>query len=263
MPQVVALNRYPVKGFTPEACDALTILADGRIAGDRVLAFRMATDVPGDGWAPKPNFLVLMNTPGLALLKLRYDQAGRRLAITHNSAAFAEGGLDPQGRTQLVAAVTKYAVALKESPLVGHPERLPLRLLGDGETPQFHDDPTGRITLHGRGSLASLGTAIGDETLNEHRFRTNISVEGLAPWEELGWSGRRVRIGGVLFSVARPLIRCLATQANPLSGERDLPVLATLTESFSQERPTFGVALALDGSGGVIHVGDEVTVSER
>lgn len=40
MPHVVALYRYPVKGFTPEACDALTVLDEGRVAGDRVLGVR-------------------------------------------------------------------------------------------------------------------------------------------------------------------------------------------------------------------------------
>jgi uncharacterized protein YcbX len=41
MPHVVALYRYPVKGFTPEACDNLTVLDEGRIAGDRVLGVRL------------------------------------------------------------------------------------------------------------------------------------------------------------------------------------------------------------------------------
>ena len=37
MPHVVALYRYPVKGFNPEECETLTVLDEGRIAGDRVL----------------------------------------------------------------------------------------------------------------------------------------------------------------------------------------------------------------------------------
>lgn len=262
MARVAALHRYPVKGFTPDSCSSLTVLATGRIVGDRVLAFRMATATPGDGWAPKANFVVMMNTPGLALLKLRYDEACH-LHISHNGARLAEGGLDEGGRARLAIAVAQYVLGLEESPVVGHPERLPLRLVGDGETPQFHDSREGRVTLHGRGSLASLGAALGDGALDEHRFRTNISVEGLAPWEELGWEGRHVRIGDVRFSVVRPLVRCLATHANPVTGERDLPVLTTLTGTFGQEKPTFGVALLPDGPGGVLHVGDEVAVLDR
>ncbi len=260
MARVAALHRYPVKGFTPDSCSSLTVKPDGRIVGDRVLAFRMATATPGDGWAPKANFVVMMNTPRLALLKLRYDDAACRLHISHNGAKLAGGGRDEDGRARLATAVSQYVLGLEESPVVGHPERLPLRLVGDGETPQFHDSREGRVTLHGRGSLASLGAALGNGALNEHRFRTNVSVDGLAPWEELGWEGRRVRIGDVRFSVVRQLVRCLATHANPVTGQRDLPVLTTLTGAFSQERPTFGISLVPDGPGGVLHVGDEVAV---
>jgi uncharacterized protein YcbX len=47
MPRVVALYRYPLKGFTPEKCDTLTVLSEGRIAGDRVLGIRFAdTEAP-------------------------------------------------------------------------------------------------------------------------------------------------------------------------------------------------------------------------
>ena len=54
MPHVVALYRYPVKGFTPEACDTLTVLDEGRIAGDRVLGVRFAdTEAADDAWSRK------------------------------------------------------------------------------------------------------------------------------------------------------------------------------------------------------------------
>jgi hypothetical protein len=36
------MYRYSVKGFTPEECDTLTVLAEGRIAGDSVLGVRFA-----------------------------------------------------------------------------------------------------------------------------------------------------------------------------------------------------------------------------
>jgi len=256
--RVVALHRYPVKGFTPESRETLTVLGSGRVAGDRVLAFRMATEAPGDGWVPKANFLIMMNTPGLARLKLSYDDTSRRLVIAEDTRTLAVGGLDAEGRTRLAHAVAEYVAALPESPLIGHAERLPLRLVGDGVTPQFTDSSEGRVTLHGRGSLLSLGVALGDPALDERRFRTNISVDGLDPWEELQWTGRRLRVGRVRFSVIRPLVRCLATHANPVSGERDRPVLTILASAFGHEKPAFGVALLPEGEGGVVQVGDEV-----
>ena len=54
MPRVAALYRYPVKGFTPEECETLTVRDDGRIAGDRVLGIRFAdTAAADDAWSRK------------------------------------------------------------------------------------------------------------------------------------------------------------------------------------------------------------------
>jgi uncharacterized protein YcbX len=54
-------------------------------------------------------------------------------------------------------------------------------------------------------------------------------------------------------------VRCLATQASPETGERDRPILTTLTRSFGQENPTFAIALVPEAAG-AIRVGDEVVV---
>ena len=67
MPEVVALYRYPVKGFTPQSCGHITVLPGGRVAGDRVLNFRFADAPAGDDeWCRKQNGVVLVNSPGLA-----------------------------------------------------------------------------------------------------------------------------------------------------------------------------------------------------
>ena len=74
-----------------------------------------------------------------------------------------------------------------------------------------------------------------------------------------GW-GRKIRIGTVDFDVVKPKLRCLATHANPKTGERDLPILTTLTGVFGQEQPTFAVAMVPSHGGGRIHAGDEVSL---
>jgi uncharacterized protein YcbX len=85
-------------------------------------------------------------------------------------------------------------------------------------------------------------------------------VDGLEAWAEQGWAGRRVRIGALAFRFERPKGRCLATHANPRTGERDLPLMQTLLEAWRAEKPTFAVALRPEGAGGPIRVGDEVRV---
>ena len=157
MPRVAALYRYPVKGFTPETCAALTVLQDGRVAGDRVLGFRFASCPAADHeWSAKHEFVALVNTPALARLDVRYAHESRRLRISLNGQALADEALDDRGRVRLAAAVQDFVLGTAEHPLADHPERLPLRLVGDGITPRFQDNAAGHTTLHGRASLAAL-----------------------------------------------------------------------------------------------------------
>jgi uncharacterized protein YcbX len=262
MPHVAALYRYPVKGFTPEECDTLTVLAEGRIVGDRVLGIRFAdTEAPDDAWSRKHGMVALINTPGLARLRVSFDATALRLCISLDSAVLSEEVLNPEGRQRIGAVLADYVLKLDENPLTNHPERLPLWVIGDGQSPRYHDDEAGRVTLHSRGSLQSLEAALG-ENVSELRFRSNIAVDGLDPWEEQSWIGRRIRIGDVPFDVVKPKTRCLATHANPVTGERDLPILTTLTQKMGQENPTFAVAMIPSRDGGEIRMGDEVTLVE-
>lgn len=261
MPRVVALYRYPVKSFTPEACDGLTVLDQGRIAGDRVLGFRFANSgVIDDAWSKKHDFVALVNTPGIARLHLQFDHKTLRLCISDEGTVLVDQVLDEVGRKKIAAAIENYVLTLDDNPLSSHPERLPLRLVGDGITPRYQDNEAGQITLHGRASLAAVGAAVGDNGLSELRFRSNIVIDGLDAWEEQGWVGRKIKIGQVKFDVVTPKSRCLATQANPDSGKRDLPILKTLTGAFNQEKPTFAVAMLTSGAGGEIHIGDKVSL---
>jgi hypothetical protein len=259
VPRVVALYRYPVKGFTPEACESLTVLEEGRIAGDRVLGFRFAdSGTPDSGWSKKQELVVLMNTPGLARLAVRFNHEALRLRISRDGAMLADEALDEGGRRRLCAALEGYVAGLSENPLSGHPERLPLRLVGDGVTPRYQDSVGGQATLHSRESLAAVAAAIGDPTLDEARFRSNIVIEGVKPWEEHTWFGRRIRIGEVEFDVVKHKTRCLATHANPRTGERDLRMMPLLMRHFAQKEPTFAVGMIANGAGRRIRVGDEL-----
>ena len=260
MAHVAALYRYPVKGFTPEECETLTVLDEGRIAGDRVLGIRFAdTEAADDAWSRKHGMVALINTPGLARLRVTFDSKAFRLLISLETSVLVDEVLNPEGRRRIGAVLADYVLKLDENPLTHHPERLPLRVIGDGLSPRYHDEEPGRVTLHGRGSLQTLEAALGED-VSELRFRSNIAVDGLNAWEEQSWVGRRIRIGTVEFEVVKPKTRCLATHANPITGERDLPILTTLIQKMGQENPTFAVAMLPSGRGGQIHVGGQVTL---
>jgi len=273
MPHVVALYRHPVKGFTPERRATLTVQADGRIAGDRVLAFRFAdaaTPEERDGldYWPKPKGLALEAFPGLAALQLSFDDATQRMRIDHGDRTLVDAGLDEDGRAALAQAVTDFVQDSPDGRRLQRPGRLPLTLVGDGESARFQDRERGYVSVHSEASVAALGAALGQE-IDDRRFRSNVVIGGIDAWHELDWQGE-VRIGAARLVTAGPIVRCLATHANPDTGERDAGVLKTLTGSLGQDEPTLGRLLILPGVsgavgedcgvGGTIHVGDEVVV---
>lgn len=262
MIRVAALYRYPVKGFRPHSCEAITVLAEGRVAGDRVLGFRFANaSAPGNEWGSKHEFAVGVNTPVIPSLSCRLEDGDRRLVI-HDEAGqvIADGDLDEAGRAGIAAAFERYLLGVPGNPLGAHPDRLPLRLVGCVVTPRYQDSRSGQVTLHSRESLSSLGHALGDPALDERRFRTNIAIEGIEAWAELGWVGRRLRIGDVVLQAVAAKVRCAATHANPATGQRDRPVLRVLADHFGHEKPTFAIGMLAASPGGCIRVGDEVQV---
>ena len=259
MSRVVALYRYPIKGFTPESREQLAITPRDRVAGDRVLAVRFADAPVGpDEWCRKYNGVVLANTPGIARLTTTFDHERLRLRIAEGASVLVDEGLDEAGRQRIVDALTEYVLGLDVNPLKDHPERLPLRLVGDGVTPRYQDNEGGQVTLHSRESLSEVAEATGDADLSEVRFRSNIAIEGVEAWAEQGWIDRAVRIGSNTLDAVKPKVRCLATHANPQSGEYDIPVMQTLVKAFSQKQPTFGIGLLSNGRSGEIRVGDRV-----
>ena len=135
MSRVVALYRYPVKGFTPEVCEVLDVLDQGRIAGDRVLGIRFANSgVIDDAWSKKHDFIALVNTPGIARLQLRFNHQTLRLRISIDGNFWFDEALDDFGRKRIAVAIENYVLQLDENPLSSHPERIPLQVIGNGIT---------------------------------------------------------------------------------------------------------------------------------
>jgi uncharacterized protein len=260
MPHVARLFRFPVKGMTPEPRERLRVLESGAVEGDRVLGFLRADagpaerQVDGRDWWRKPRFVQLMDVPGVARLRVAYEVP--RLALSAGESTVAEGDVTVEAdRERLATMLSEYVASLdgRHAASAGA-----LRLVGDGVAPTFHDRGPRHVTLVGTGSLAALERALSAE-VDERRFRMNIVVDGLEAWEELGWVGRSVSIGGLEFEASGPVVRCLATHANPETGERDAEVLTTLTRVFGQEEPTMGILLRPKRAGEV-SVGDEVTL---
>jgi uncharacterized protein len=106
-------------------------------------------------------------------------------------------------------------------------------------------------------SLADLARRGGAVPME--RFRPNIVIDGAEPFAEDGWA--RLRIGGVVFRVVKPCVRCAITTVDPASGAvagvEPLRTLATFRR-FG-DGVVFGMNM-VNETGGVVEVGDTVGV---
>lgn len=212
-----------------------------------MLTFRYANalepvDRDGYDYWDKGGGLCVRDYAGLAQLKLQFDQNRLTLDIRGPGGFAVAGDLSEAGRRKLSAAVAEFVRETAEGKRLARAGRLPLHLIGDGVRARFQDRARGYVTLHNRASLRQLEAAVEVE-LDEVRFRSNIAVDGWEPWQEDELLGQRIRVGGVLFEVAGPIVRCRATHANPQTGAYDVPVLQTLTRVLERPQPSFGLLL--------------------
>ncbi len=99
----------------------------------------------------------------------------------------------------------------------------PLRLVmadNEGDGPDVH-----RLSLVGLASVADLGARHGRPDLDPRRFRMNLELDGLAPFEEEGWAGGLLRVGGAVVRVLGQVPRCVATTRDPATGDKDFDTL--------------------------------------
>jgi uncharacterized protein YcbX len=114
------------------------------------------------------------------------------------------------------------------------------------------------ISVKSLASLRALSQRMGIP-LTPRRFRGNIWLDGLAPWEEFDWVGREIAVGGARLRVVERVIRCNLTKTNPETGIRDADTLGALSAHYGHK--DFGVyCQVIDG--GVVAEGDAAGLAQ-
>ena len=244
--RVEHIYRYPVKGFSAEAMEEVTLKPGECLPHDREFALAQA-DSPFDpaapSWMRKTNFACLMANAGLARLHTAYDPKSGQLAIR------------PPDGPPLVADIRSAAGrALVEdyvTEFMAEEARGRLRFV---EAPgyNFTDIPQKSVSIISLASLAALERAHGMR-LDPLRFRANIYVSGGEEWSDFDLMGQEIQLGQARLRVWKRIVRCPATEVNLETAERDARPPRVLRENFGHA--DLGVqAEVLDG--GRVCVGD-------
>jgi uncharacterized protein YcbX len=228
---VAALAIAPVKGMRLVGVDEVELVARGAV-GDRVFAVIGADD----------GLALTSRNPALVQVVPSYDAARGTLRLRFPGGREVEDAVDGgaaavthayDGR-ELPGRVVDGALAAAVSEHLGKPVRL---LALDPRTQGADDFP---VSMMSTASLHALSRHLGSGT-DGRRFRMTLTIDGVEPWEEHGWSGREVAVGEALLRVVDPVPRCVVTTRDPDDGRRDAPVLKALAQLRGKDDVTFGV----------------------
>jgi MOSC domain-containing protein len=267
--QLTAINRFPVKSCRGEALDEAVVEPWG-LAGDRRW---MVVDEDGEViTARESNRLVLVHpeispdglhvtAPDLPPLVVPTPDPSDQVPVLIWSSRLTAAAAGPEADAWFSKAAGLPARLVH----LDDPTRRPTN-------PDF-SEPDDRVSFADgypllvatEESLAALNdvvlasSAAGREPLPMTRFRPNVVVSGVAPWEEDDW--RRIRIGDAVFRAVKGCARCVLTTIDPGTADREKEPIASLAKIRRWDGATwFGVNLVPDTPGATIRVGDELEV---
>ena len=243
---VAALYRYPVKGFTPERLGQVDLRAGAFFPCDRLYAVEdgpSGFDPAAPVFIPKSKFTVLMRLAEVAKARTAYDEAAGVLT------AHADGR--PALRANLDEAAGRDAFAAWLADLLGDAVQGPLKVVS-GAGHRFTDHPEGYISIINLNSVRDLEQRTGWR-IDPLRFRANLYVEGWPAWVENEMVGSSVQLGTAQASVFKSITRCAATEVDPATAERDLPIPKALFEHYGHV--FCGIYLSVTQAGAVTEGG--------
>lgn len=248
--RVSHLWRHPIKGCGVEAVERADLAAGAAMPWDRVwaVAHDGARIAPGfDGWAACANFARGARTAELMAIRAVTDESAGRVTLSHpRRPEITVDPDDPADAARLVAWL---------APLCD-PERAVPAFVARAGSRGMTDSEFPSIAILNRASLDALSARIGAPLAME-RFRGNIWLDGLGPWDEFDLVGRDIRIGGAALAVRERITRCKATTVNPETGRSDADTLGALDAGWGHR--DFGVYAEVI-AGGRVAVGDAVAL---
>jgi uncharacterized protein YcbX len=224
---IASLQRYPVKGLSPEPLTSATLAKGGYFPGDRLFAIENGPagfDPADPEHQPKIKFLMLMRNESLARLRTRYEDETATLVVEEGGREAVRGDLSTrEGRLAIEAFFRRFM----PGELRGPP-----KVLAAPEGFRFTDSRRGYVSLINLASVRELENVVG-VPVDPLRFRGNIHLEGLDPWAEFELVGKVLTASsGVRLKVTKRIERCAATNVDPATGIRDLQIPRSLMQAY-------------------------------
>ena len=258
---ISSINYCPVKSVSIQSIDECKIKKNIGIVGDRIFAFAKNLEAdkallfeknPEERKGKWNKVLTLKNSPVLNKYNFLFKENKLTLTfqnkeiLTINTKEFSE-------RQSLSNKIIDLENSLKG----------PIVLMKNEELPFFDTSISNKVDFVNSVSLLNI-QSINDfqkkinKKIEVSRFRGNICIDGIKPWEEREWVGKIIKINNVSFKVEKNIPRCVAINLKPATDDNSLNLLQSLKKTYNHFE--MGIYLiALDD--GKIEVGNKIEIN--
>ena len=242
MATVARFNVTPVKSTALHHPGSIDLQRDGAV-GDRRFLFARADGTRLRGISKAP-LMPIVST---------WSVADEWLTMRFPDGSSVEGSALPVGERVDIKLFDRTVPARAVDPVFTEAVH---RVVDDGSLSVFRvDEPEfagggHRASIISLASVADVGSRGGDVRLDPRRFRMLIELDGVEAYQEDGWRGRSLRLGGAVLRLGQRMHRCVMTNLAPDTGENDFDTLTVLAEHRK-----VGTELLLGVYGDVEHPG--------
>jgi len=257
---ISSINYCPVKSVSFQNINTCKIKKNIGIVGDRIFAFAKDLDLDNAQIFEKSaeerkgkwnKILTLKNSPVLNKYNFLFKE--NKLALTFDHKEILTIDVNELSERQLLAnKIIELENSLKE----------PIVLMKNEESPFFDTSISNKVDFINSVSLLNIQSINDfqkkiDKKIEISRFRGNIYIDGIKPWEEREWLGKIIKINNVSFKVEKNIPRCVAINLKPTTDDNSLNLLQSLKKTYDHFEMGIYLTVLEDGK---INLGDKLEV---
>ena len=259
---ISSINYCPVKSVSFQTIEKCEIKKGVGIIGDRIFAFAKDLDLeqaklfeksPEERKGKWNKILTLKNSPVLNKYNFLFKE--NKLTLIFKNKEILTINVSELSERQLLSnKILELENSLKE----------PIVLMKNEESPFFDTSISNKVDFINSVSLLNIQSINDfqkkiDKKVEISRFRGNICIDGVKPWEEQGWVGKIVKINNISFKVEKKIPRCVAINLKPQTDDDSLNLLQALKKTYNHF--DMGIYLtALDD--GKVEVGNQIEINQ-
>jgi len=232
---ISSINYCPVKSVSFQTINTCKIKKNIGIVGDRIFAFvkdldldnaRLFEKSPKERKGKWNKVLTLKNSPVLNKYNFLFKENKLTLTFDHKEILIID--VNELSEHQLLSnKIIELENSLKE----------PVVLVKNEEFPFFDTSISNKVDFINSVSLLNIQSINDfqqkiDKKIEISRFRGNICIDGIKPWEEREWIGKIIKINNVSFKVEKNIPRCVAINLKPTTDDNSLNLLQSLKKTY-------------------------------